>query len=82
MSYHIRRGQCTRTPIASRKAPDLLSCVIAFVDILSSLKSATGGNVGLMGEIARTVAAGLGPESVIGVIPSHLQSREVSPISS
>ena len=31
-----------------------------------------------MGEIARTVAAGLGPESVIGVIPSHLQSREVS----
>ncbi len=31
-----------------------------------------------MGEIARTVAAGLGQESVIGVIPSHLQSREVS----
>ena len=40
--------------------------------------SAAGGNVGLMGEIARTVAAGLGSESVIGVIPSHLQSREVN----
>ena len=30
-----------------------------------------------MGEIANTVANGLGQEHVIGVIPSHLQPREV-----
>ena len=47
---------------------------------LSSSLLCAGGNVGLMGEIARAVAAGLGPESVIGVIPSHLQSREVQQI--
>ena len=37
-----------------------------------------GGNVGLMGEIASTVYAGLGEENVIGVIPEALQPREVS----
>lgn len=36
-----------------------------------------GGNVGLMGEIASTVYAGLGEENVIGVIPEALQPREV-----
>ncbi len=36
-----------------------------------------GGNVGLMGQIAQTVYAGLGEESVIGVIPEALQPREV-----
>ena len=38
----------------------------------------TGGNVGLMGEIASTVYAGLGEENVIGVIPEALQPREVT----
>ncbi|CAL5221821.1 g4078 [Coccomyxa viridis] len=37
-----------------------------------------GGNVGLMGEIASTVYAGLGEENVIGVIPEALQPREIS----
>lgn len=37
-----------------------------------------GGTVGLMGEIARTVAAGSGEHNVIGVIPAKLQPREVS----
>ena len=39
--------------------------------------SSAGGNVGLMGEIASTVYAGLGEENVIGVIPEALQPREV-----
>ena len=33
--------------------------------------------MGLMGEIASTVYAGLGEENVIGVIPEALQPREV-----
>ena len=33
--------------------------------------------MGLMGQIAHTVYAGLGEESVIGVIPEALQPREV-----
>lgn len=37
-----------------------------------------GGTVGLMGEIARTVAAGLGDEGVFGVLPEALAPREVS----
>ncbi|KXZ54676.1 hypothetical protein GPECTOR_4g742 [Gonium pectorale] len=37
-----------------------------------------GGTVGLMGEIARTVEAGLGEEGVMGVIPEALTPREVS----
>lgn len=36
-----------------------------------------GGNVGLMGVIAHTVAAGLGEENVLGVIPESLAPREV-----
>ena len=35
--------------------------------------------MGLMGEIASTVYAGLGEENVIGVIPEALQPREVWP---
>jgi hypothetical protein len=31
-----------------------------------------------MGEIARTVAAGSGEQSVIGVMPAKLQPREVN----
>ena len=46
---------------------------------LEGFVSFIGGNVGLMGEIARTVAEGLGQSSVIGVIPSALQPREVQP---
>lgn len=34
--------------------------------------------MGLMGEIARTVCDGAGPEAVIGVIPGALAPREVS----
>ncbi|KAF8057778.1 LOG7 [Scenedesmus sp. PABB004] len=37
-----------------------------------------GGTVGLMGEIARTVAGGLGPGHVLGVIPAALAPREIS----
>jgi hypothetical protein len=37
-----------------------------------------GGTVGLMGEVARTVQAGLGPQAVLGVIPAALTPREVS----
>ncbi|KAG2492008.1 hypothetical protein HYH03_009738 [Edaphochlamys debaryana] len=37
-----------------------------------------GGTVGLMGEIARTVQAGLGDDGVLGVIPEALTPREVS----
>jgi len=37
-----------------------------------------GGTVGLMGEIARTVCDGSGPNSVIGVIPGALAPRELS----
>ncbi|KAK9806701.1 hypothetical protein WJX73_010267 [Symbiochloris irregularis] len=37
-----------------------------------------GGNVGCMGAIATTVSAGLGEDSVIGVIPGALQPREIS----
>ncbi|GFR50464.1 hypothetical protein Agub_g12686 [Astrephomene gubernaculifera] len=37
-----------------------------------------GGTVGLMGEIARTVQAGLGDDGVLGVIPRALTPREVS----
>ncbi len=33
--------------------------------------------MGLMGEIARTVAAGLGDEGVFGVLPEALAPREV-----
>lgn len=33
--------------------------------------------MGLMGAVAETVAAGLGEESVIGVIPGALAPREV-----
>lgn len=36
-----------------------------------------GGNVGLMGAVAETVASGLGNEYVIGVIPEALAPREV-----
>ncbi|GAB4815657.1 hypothetical protein N2152v2_002703 [Parachlorella kessleri] len=36
------------------------------------------GNVGLMGAVAETVAAGLGEGAVIGVIPSALAPREIS----
>ncbi len=38
--------------------------------------------MGLMGEIASTVYAGLGEENVIGVIPEALQPREVHPLNS
>lgn len=37
-----------------------------------------GGTVGLMGELARTVQDGLGPEHVLGVIPKALTPREIS----
>jgi predicted Rossmann-fold nucleotide-binding protein len=37
-----------------------------------------GGTVGLMGVIARGVAEGLGPQCVLGVIPSALTPREIS----
>jgi predicted Rossmann-fold nucleotide-binding protein len=37
-----------------------------------------GGTVGLMGTIAREVAAGLGPQRVLGVIPKALTPREIS----
>lgn len=37
-----------------------------------------GGTVGLMGDIARTVQDGLGPEGVLGVIPHALTPREIS----
>lgn len=36
-----------------------------------------GGDAGLMGEIGRTVKAGLGEEAVIGVIHSQLHPKEV-----
>lgn len=45
--------------------------------MFQSMSGCTGGNVGLMGEIANTVYHGLGEESVIGVIPEALQPREV-----
>lgn len=38
-----------------------------------------GGDVGLMGQIARTVAKGLGEDSVMGVIPQALVPREAIP---
>lgn len=38
---------------------------------------AGGGNVGLMGAVAHTVADGLGEDRVIGVIPTALAPREV-----
>lgn len=41
------------------------------------LGGSEGGNVGLMGEISRTVWEGLGKGSVVGVIPEVLQPREV-----
>ncbi|WIA11291.1 hypothetical protein OEZ85_011414 [Tetradesmus obliquus] len=37
-----------------------------------------GGTVGLMGEIARGVQSGLGPQAVLGVIPEALTPREIS----
>jgi predicted Rossmann-fold nucleotide-binding protein len=37
-----------------------------------------GGTVGLMGELARTVQDGLGPDHVLGVIPHALTPREIS----
>ena len=37
-----------------------------------------GGTVGLMGELARTVQDGLGPQAVLGVIPKALTPREIS----
>lgn len=37
-----------------------------------------GGTVGLMGEVARTVQDGLGPQQVLGVIPQALTPREIS----
>ena len=33
--------------------------------------------MGLMGEVGRTVLAGLGKDAVMGVIPAALQPREV-----
>lgn len=55
-------GRCPRCPFAPQRCP---------------LLPAAGGNVGLMGAVAETVAAGLGEENVIGVIPSALAPREV-----
>uniref|UniRef100_A0A7S0VMW6 Cytokinin riboside 5'-monophosphate phosphoribohydrolase n=1 Tax=Polytomella parva TaxID=51329 RepID=A0A7S0VMW6_9CHLO len=37
-----------------------------------------GGNLGLMGEIARTVVSGSGTSAVTGVIPAALAPREIS----
>ena len=39
---------------------------------------AAGGNIGLMGEIARSVAKGSDESKVTGVIPPELEKREVS----
>lgn len=38
---------------------------------------AAGGNVGLMGELARSVAKGSDESKVTGVIPPELEKREV-----
>ena len=58
--------QCNLLRVSNNMENNVLCTVLA------------GGNVGLMGEIASTVYAGLGEENVIGVIPEALQPREVA----
>ncbi|KAG2434666.1 hypothetical protein HXX76_007559 [Chlamydomonas incerta] len=72
---------CVFCGASSGTDPEYMAAAKALGDYLVKEKIGLvygGGTVGLMGEIARTVQAGLGDEGVLGVIPEALTPREVS----
>lgn len=55
-------------------------CAWLVADVMFDRRRFAGGNIGLMGEIARTVleTSPKGDDAVIGFIPDRLADREVS----